>query len=93
MAQRHPSAHYPGGVLLQAPRRERADRSLCNPHTPNQSSAAGEILTRTGVDFQKLQRAWALIRGRGPDGTHVFTGLDLSLPRSLSSPMTQSRWR
>jgi hypothetical protein len=30
--------------------------------------------------FQKLQRAWSLIRERGPGGTYVLTGLEHSLP-------------
>src|SRR5580704_17744381 len=32
------------------------------------------------TSFQKLQRAWSLIRERGPGGTYVLTGLEHSLP-------------
>jgi seryl-tRNA(Sec) selenium transferase len=38
------------------------------------------ILRSTEDDFQKLQRAWSLIRERGPGSTYVFTGLEHSLP-------------
>ena len=51
-----------------------------NPHAPNLSYARGEILASTEDDFAKLQRAWALIRERGPDRVHIFTGLEHSLP-------------
>src|SRR5258707_9707521 len=51
-----------------------------NPHAPNLSYARGEILSSTEDDFQKLQRAWSLIRERGPDKIFVFTGLEHSLP-------------
>jgi L-seryl-tRNA(Ser) seleniumtransferase len=51
-----------------------------NPHAPNLSYARGEILRSTEDDFQKLQRAWSLIRERGPGSTYVFTGLEHSLP-------------
>jgi L-seryl-tRNA(Ser) seleniumtransferase len=51
-----------------------------NPHAPNLSYARGEILASTEDDFAKLQRAWALIRERGPNGVHIFTGLEHSLP-------------
>ena len=51
-----------------------------NPHAPNLSYARGEILRSTEDDFQKLQRAWSLIRQRGPGSTYVFTGLEHSLP-------------
>ena len=51
-----------------------------NSHAPNLSYARGEILSSTEDDFRKLQRAWALIRERGPDSTYVFTGLEHSLP-------------
>src|ERR1700722_18290575 len=51
-----------------------------NPHASNLSYARGEILRSTEDDFQKLQRAWSLIRERGPGSTHVFTGLEHSLP-------------
>jgi len=37
-----------------------------NSHAPNLSYARGEILRSTENDFQKLQRAWSLIRERGP---------------------------
>jgi L-seryl-tRNA(Ser) seleniumtransferase len=51
-----------------------------NPHAPSLSYARGEILRSTEDDFQKLQRAWSLIRERGPGNTYVFTGLEHSLP-------------
>ena len=51
-----------------------------NVHTPNLYYARGEILRSTEDDFQKLQRAWSLIRERGPGSTYVFTGLEHSLP-------------
>src|ERR1700723_997676 len=51
-----------------------------NPHASNLSYARGEILRSTEDDFQKLQRAWSLIRERGPGSTYVFTGLEHSLP-------------
>src|SRR5258708_15320210 len=51
-----------------------------NPHASNLSYARGEILRSTAADFQKLQRAWSLIRERGPGSTYVLTGLEHSLP-------------
>ena len=51
-----------------------------NSHAPNLSYARGEILRSTEDDFRKLQRAWSLIRERGPGSTYVFTGLEHSLP-------------
>jgi L-seryl-tRNA(Ser) seleniumtransferase len=51
-----------------------------NLHAPNLSYARGEILSSTEDDFQKLQRAWSLIRERRPDKIYVFTGLEHSLP-------------
>ena len=51
-----------------------------NPHALNLSYARGEILASTEDDFAKLQRAWSLIRDRGPDRIFVFTGLEHSLP-------------
>lgn len=51
-----------------------------NSHAPNLSYARGEILSSTEDDFAKLQRAWSLIRERGPDRIYVFTGLEHSLP-------------
>jgi hypothetical protein len=53
-----------------------------NSHAPNLSYARGEILRSTEDDFRKLQRAWSLIRERGPGSTYVFTGLEHSLPLS-----------
>jgi L-seryl-tRNA(Ser) seleniumtransferase len=44
------------------------------------SYARGKILRSTEDDFQKLQRAWSLIRERGPGSTYVLTGLEHSLP-------------
>jgi L-seryl-tRNA(Ser) seleniumtransferase len=51
-----------------------------NSHAPNLSYARGEILRSNENDFQKLQRAWSLIRERGPGSTYVLTGLEHSLP-------------
>jgi L-seryl-tRNA(Ser) seleniumtransferase len=51
-----------------------------NLHAPNLPYARGEILASTEHDFEKLQRAWSLIRGWGADKTYVFTGLEHSLP-------------
>ena len=51
-----------------------------NPHASNLSYARGKILRSTEDDFQKLQRAWSLIRERGPGSTYVLTGLEHSLP-------------
>ena len=51
-----------------------------NSHAPNLSYARGAILRSTEDDFRKLQRAWSLIRERGPGSTYVFTGLEHSLP-------------
>ena len=54
-----------------------------NPHAPNLSYARGKILLSTEDDFHKLQRAWALIRERGPDNVYIFTGLEHSLPLAI----------
>ena len=51
-----------------------------NPHAPNLSYARGKILASTEDDFRKLQRAWAIIRERGPEAVFIFTGLEHSLP-------------
>ena len=51
-----------------------------NLHAPNLSYARGKIIRNTEDDFRKLQRAWSLIRERGPDEIYVFTGLEHSLP-------------
>jgi L-seryl-tRNA(Ser) seleniumtransferase len=53
-----------------------------NPHAPNLPYARGKILATTEDDFRKLQRAWALIRERGPESVFVFTGLEHTLPMS-----------
>ena len=53
-----------------------------NPLAPNLPYARGRILASTEDDFRKLQRAWALIRERGPDAVFIFTGLDHGLPMS-----------
>jgi len=53
-----------------------------NPHAPNLPYARGRILASTEDDFRKLQRAWALIRERGPDTVFIFTGLEHALPMS-----------
>jgi L-seryl-tRNA(Ser) seleniumtransferase len=51
-----------------------------NRFAPTLSYARGEILATTADDFTKLQRAWAIIRARGPEAIFIFTGLDHSLP-------------
>ncbi|HAM59023.1 MAG TPA: hypothetical protein DCQ64_27860 [Candidatus Rokubacteria bacterium] len=51
-----------------------------NRFAPNLSYARGKILAATSDDFTKLQRAWAIIRERGPEAIYIFTGLDHSLP-------------
>ena len=51
-----------------------------NQFAPNLSYARGKILAGTSDDFTKLQRAWAIIRERGPEAIYIFTGLDHSLP-------------
>src|SRR5207302_11399242 len=81
MARRRPIGPLYDWLLLTPSRRERMgiDR-FGNPHAPNLSYARGEILRSTEDDFQKLQRAWSLIRERGPGGTYIFTGLEHSLP-------------
>src|SRR5215467_2061341 len=51
-----------------------------NTFAPNLSYARGKILAATSDDFTKLQRAWRIIRERGPESIYIFTGLDHSLP-------------
>jgi L-seryl-tRNA(Ser) seleniumtransferase len=51
-----------------------------NRFAPSLSYARGKILAATADDFTKLQRAWAIIRERGPEAIYIFTGLDHSLP-------------
>jgi len=51
-----------------------------NRFAPNLSYARRTILAATSDDFTKLQRAWAIIRERGPESIYIFTGLDHSLP-------------
>ena len=51
-----------------------------NTFAPNLSYARGKILAATSDDFTKLQRAWQIIRERGPEAIYIFTGLDHSLP-------------
>src|SRR6266702_3515580 len=51
-----------------------------NKFAPNLSYARGKILAATSDDFTKLQRAWGIIRERGPESIYIFTGLDHSLP-------------
>jgi L-seryl-tRNA(Ser) seleniumtransferase len=51
-----------------------------NTHAPSLSYARGEILKGTEDDFRKLQRAWGLIRERGPEAVYIFTGLEHGLP-------------
>jgi L-seryl-tRNA(Ser) seleniumtransferase len=56
-----------------------ADR-FGNEHAPGLPYARGGILAGTEDDYRKVQRAWALIRERGPDNVHIFTGLEHGLP-------------
>ncbi len=51
-----------------------------NRFAPTLSYARGKILGTTEDDFRKLQRAWGIIRSRGPEAIFIFTGLDHSLP-------------
>ena len=51
-----------------------------NRFAPTLSYARGKILAATEDDFRKLQRAWGIIRSRGPEAIFVFTGLEHSLP-------------
>jgi L-seryl-tRNA(Ser) seleniumtransferase len=51
-----------------------------NPHAPNLPYARGRILATTEDDFRKVQRAWSIIRERGPENVFIFTGLEHSLP-------------
>ena len=51
-----------------------------NQYAPNLPYARGKILAKTEDDFRKLQRAWAVIRERGPESVFIFTGLEHSLP-------------
>jgi hypothetical protein len=51
-----------------------------NSHAPDLTYARGEILRSTEDDFRKLQRAWSLIRERGPGSIYIFTGLDHGVP-------------
>jgi len=52
-------------------------------HALNLPYARGEILSSTEDDFLKLQRAWSLIRERGPSNTYILTGLEHSLPLAI----------
>jgi L-seryl-tRNA(Ser) seleniumtransferase len=56
-----------------------ADR-FGNPFAPTLSYARGKILATTDDDFRKLQRAWGIVRARGPESVFIFTGLEHSLP-------------
>jgi L-seryl-tRNA(Ser) seleniumtransferase len=51
-----------------------------NAFAPTLSYARGKILASTEDDFRKLQRAWAIVRERGPESIFIFTGLEHSLP-------------
>lgn len=51
-----------------------------NRFAPTLSYARGKILGTTEDDFRKLQRAWGIIRSRGPEAIFIFTGLEHSLP-------------
>jgi hypothetical protein len=56
-----------------------------NSHAPNLSYARGAIIRSTDDDFRKLQRAWSLIRARGPANIYVLTGLEHSLPPIMTA--------
>jgi L-seryl-tRNA(Ser) seleniumtransferase len=64
--------------MLRSMRRE-ADR-FGNPLAPTLPYARGGILASTEDDFRKVQRAWRIVRERGPENVFVFTGLEHSLP-------------
>jgi L-seryl-tRNA(Ser) seleniumtransferase len=51
-----------------------------NRFAPTLPYARGRILTTTEDDFRKLQRAWGIVRARGPESVFIFTGLDHHLP-------------
>jgi L-seryl-tRNA(Ser) seleniumtransferase len=51
-----------------------------NRFAPTLSYARGSILASTADDFRKLQRAWSIVRARGPENIFIFTGLEHSLP-------------
>ena len=51
-----------------------------NPYAPNLPYARGRIIATTEDYFRKLQRAWSIIRERGPENVFIFTGLEHSLP-------------
>ncbi|MBI4591254.1 MAG: hypothetical protein HY725_20690 [Candidatus Rokubacteria bacterium] len=51
-----------------------------NRFAPTLSYARGKILASSEDDFCKLQRAWTIIRKRGPESVFIFTGLEHSLP-------------
>jgi L-seryl-tRNA(Ser) seleniumtransferase len=51
-----------------------------NRFAPTLSYARGGILSSTADDFRKLQRAWDIVRARGPENIFIFTGLEHSLP-------------
>jgi L-seryl-tRNA(Ser) seleniumtransferase len=51
-----------------------------NPYALNLPYARGDILAGTEDDFRKLQRAWSLIREKGPRNVFIFTGLEHAMP-------------
>jgi len=51
-----------------------------NRFAPTLPYARGSILASTADDFRKLQRAWDIVRARGPENIFIFTGLEHSLP-------------
>ncbi len=51
-----------------------------NRFAPTLSYARGRILASTADDYRKLQRAWGIVRARGPENIFIFTGLEHSLP-------------
>ena len=51
-----------------------------NRFAPTLPYARGRILATTADDFRKLQRAWGIVRARGPENIFIFTGLEHSLP-------------
>jgi L-seryl-tRNA(Ser) seleniumtransferase len=55
-----------------------------NAHAPNLPYARGQILASSEDDFRKLEVCWSLIRRRGAEAVHIFTGLEHGLPMMAS---------
>ena len=59
-----------------------------NPHAPNLPYARGKILATTEDDFRKLQRAWSLIRERGPGRCfHIHRARTLAADEQRGAPL------